>query len=213
LIAVITVSVTIAFMVDFIFNFPRRDENAPRTGRTHFAHQCTHVPAMSCLLAHVGDLQAETEKFKLCSIFRGFSGGRTRDRTLDLSRVKGTLPLVSPSARPRNRRRFRRLLRTDAGRQERQRRTSVMCPWEAPRFDSDRGQRQLRILNAIFARECWDECAFGGTKPPCDRAPDHSMLPKNRRVYAGDFPSAYNGTGGKHHAQTHKTACQEATTA
>src|SRR5712664_565102 len=70
-----------------------------------------------------------------------------------------------------------------------------MCPWEAPRFDSDRGQRQLRILNAIFARECWDECAFGGTKPPCDRAPDHSMLPKNRRVYAGDFPSAYNGTG------------------
>src|SRR5882724_8359929 len=32
-------------------------------------------------------------------------GGRTRDRTLDLSRVKGTLSLVSPSARPKNRRR------------------------------------------------------------------------------------------------------------
>jgi hypothetical protein len=44
----------------------------------------------------------------------------------------------------------RRLKRTDAGRQERQRRTSVMFPWEAPRFDSALGQRQLRILNAIF---------------------------------------------------------------
>src|SRR3954452_12528586 len=32
------------------------------------------------------------------------NGGRTRDRTLDLSRVKGTLSLVSPSARPKNRR-------------------------------------------------------------------------------------------------------------
>jgi hypothetical protein len=45
---------------------------------------------------------------------------------------------------------IRRLLRTDAGRLERQRRTSVMFPWEAPRFDSTLGQRQLRILNAIF---------------------------------------------------------------
>jgi hypothetical protein len=44
----------------------------------------------------------------------------------------------------------RRLKRTDAGRLERQRRTSVMFPWEAPRFDSALGQRQLRILNAIF---------------------------------------------------------------
>jgi hypothetical protein len=44
----------------------------------------------------------------------------------------------------------RRLLRTDAGRQERQRRTSVKFPWEAPRFDAVLGQRQLRILNAIF---------------------------------------------------------------
>ena len=34
----------------------------------------------------------------------GLDGGRTRDRTLDLSRVKGTLSLVSPSARPKNRR-------------------------------------------------------------------------------------------------------------
>jgi hypothetical protein len=41
----------------------------------------------------------------------------------------------------------RRLLRTDAGR--RQRRTRVMFPWEAPRFDSALGQRQLRILNAM----------------------------------------------------------------
>ncbi len=32
----------------------------------------------------------------------GLDGGRTRDRTLDLSRVKGTLSLVSPSARPKN---------------------------------------------------------------------------------------------------------------
>jgi hypothetical protein len=37
-----------------------------------------------------------------------------------------------------------------AGRQERQRRTSVMFPWEAPRFESALGQRQLRILNAVF---------------------------------------------------------------
>jgi hypothetical protein len=44
----------------------------------------------------------------------------------------------------------RRLKRTDAGRQERQRRTSVLFPWESPRFDSALGQRQLRILNAIF---------------------------------------------------------------
>src|SRR6476646_6517249 len=45
---------------------------------------------------------------------------------------------------------IRRLLRTDAGRQERQRRTSVVFPWEAPRFDSALGQRKLRILNAVF---------------------------------------------------------------
>jgi hypothetical protein len=45
---------------------------------------------------------------------------------------------------------IRRLLRTDVGRQERQRRTSVVFPWEAPRFDFALGQRQLRILNAIF---------------------------------------------------------------
>ena len=35
--------------------------------------------------------------------FSGINGGRTRDRTLDLSRVKGTLSLVSPPARPKNR--------------------------------------------------------------------------------------------------------------
>jgi hypothetical protein len=45
---------------------------------------------------------------------------------------------------------IRRLLRTDAGRQERQRRTRVMFPWQAPRFDSALGQRQLRIVNALF---------------------------------------------------------------
>ena len=45
---------------------------------------------------------------------------------------------------------------------------------------------------------------------PCERAPAHSMLAKNSRVCAGDFPSAYNGTRGKHHVQTHKTACQDA---
>jgi hypothetical protein len=44
----------------------------------------------------------------------------------------------------------RRLKRTDAGRQERQRHTSVLFSWEAPRFDSALGLRQLRILNAIF---------------------------------------------------------------
>jgi len=35
------------------------------------------------------------------------------------------------------------------------------------------------------------------------------MLAKNSRVYAGDFPSAYNGTKGKHHVQMHKTAPAE----
>jgi hypothetical protein len=44
----------------------------------------------------------------------------------------------------------RRLLKTDAGRLERKRRVSVLFPWQAPRFDSALGQRQLRILNAIF---------------------------------------------------------------
>jgi hypothetical protein len=44
----------------------------------------------------------------------------------------------------------RRLLKTDAGRLERRRRVSVLFPWQAPRFDSALGQRQLRILNAIF---------------------------------------------------------------
>ena len=44
----------------------------------------------------------------------------------------------------------RRLLKTDAGRLERKRRVSVLFPWQAPRFDSTLGQRQLRILNAIF---------------------------------------------------------------
>jgi hypothetical protein len=39
------------------------------------------------------------------------------------------------------------------------------------------------------------ETAVGET--PCERAPAHSMLAKNRRVYAGDFPSAYNGKRGK----------------
>lgn len=45
---------------------------------------------------------------------------------------------------------IRRLLRTDAGRLERERRTSVKFPWAAPRFESALGQRQLRILNALF---------------------------------------------------------------
>jgi hypothetical protein len=44
----------------------------------------------------------------------------------------------------------RRLIKTDAGRLERKRRVTVLFPWEAPRFDSTLGQRQLRILNAIF---------------------------------------------------------------
>jgi hypothetical protein len=45
---------------------------------------------------------------------------------------------------------------------------------------------------------------------PCERAAAHSMLAKNSRVYAGDFPSAHNGTRGKHHVQTHKAAGQDA---
>jgi hypothetical protein len=52
--------------------------------------------------------------------------------------------------------------------------------------------------------------AVSRTITPCNRAPAHSLLAKNRRIYAGDFPSAYNGTTGKHHVQTHKTACQDA---
>ena len=43
----------------------------------------------------------------------------------------------------------------------------------------------------------------------CDRAPAHSMRAKNRRVCAGDFPLADNGTRGKHRVQTHQTVCQE----
>src|SRR3981189_857438 len=46
-----------------------------------------------------------------------------------------------------------------------------------------------------------------------DRAPAHSMSVKNRRVCAGDFPSADNGTRGKLHVQTHQTVCQEPPTA
>jgi hypothetical protein len=45
----------------------------------------------------------------------------------------------------------RRLLKTDAGRLERRRRVSVLFPWEAPRFSSPLGQRQLHILDAIFS--------------------------------------------------------------
>jgi len=52
-----------------------------------------------------------------------------------------------------------------------------------------------------------------GLTPRCDRAPAHSMRAKNRRVCAGDFPSADNGTRGKHHVQTHQTVCQEPPTA
>jgi hypothetical protein len=71
--------------------------------------------------------------------------GVLRDRIrVDLGRVE--MPSTWEGAHSE----VRRLLRTDAGRQERQRRTSVKFPWEAPRFDSALGQRQLRILNAIF---------------------------------------------------------------
>ena len=42
-----------------------------------------------------------------------------------------------------------------------------------------------------------------------DRAPAHSMPAKNRRVCAGDFALADNGTRGKHHAQPHQTVCKE----
>jgi hypothetical protein len=38
------------------------------------------------------------------------------------------------------------------------------------------------------------------------------MLPKNRRVYAGDFPSDLQWHKGKHHVQTHKAVCPEAAT-
>ncbi len=32
--------------------------------------------------------------------------------------------------------------------------------------------------------------------------------PKTAGFLPGDFPSAYHGTRGKHHAQTHETACE-----
>ena len=61
------------------------------------------------------------------------------------------------------------------------------------------GTAEVALLDVksarVVARECWGECAFGGTKPLCESAPVHSMGPKNRRVYAGDFLSAYNGKG------------------
>jgi hypothetical protein len=73
------------------------------------------------------------------------------DVTVVRDRIRGQLGCVAvPPAWDNAHSEIRRLLRTDAGRLERQRRTSVMFPWEAPRFDSTLGQRQLRILNAIF---------------------------------------------------------------
>jgi hypothetical protein len=73
------------------------------------------------------------------------------DITIVRDRVRGELGHVAvPPTWEGAHSEIRRLLRTDAGRQERQRRTSVVFPWEAPRFDAAIGQRQLRILNAIF---------------------------------------------------------------
>lgn len=73
------------------------------------------------------------------------------DMDIVRERVRGELGLVDvPPTWNGAHSEIRRLLRTDVGRQERQRRTSVVFPWEAPRFDSALGQRQLRILNAVF---------------------------------------------------------------
>src|SRR5258705_6518082 len=92
-------------MVDFIFSFHVVTRTLPEQV-AHILHTNAHTfllcPALS---AHVGDPQGETEKFKLCSIFRGFSGGRARDRTLGLSRVKGNALPCLAFARPKNRRR------------------------------------------------------------------------------------------------------------
>jgi len=72
-----------------------------RTAGDKITHQLASVPR---LYPEISRAQTAGES-QISYLFYCVSGGRTRDRTLDLSRVKGTLSLVSPSARPKNRRR------------------------------------------------------------------------------------------------------------
>jgi hypothetical protein len=61
-----------------------------RTGCTDFARKCTPFPALFCMDMQFGDERHQPLIQKLSGFIEYF-GGRTRDRTLDLSRVKGTL--------------------------------------------------------------------------------------------------------------------------
>jgi hypothetical protein len=54
---------------------------------TDFAPNCTPFRASFCVHVLIGSLARRTPLRKLVDFFDG-SGGRTRDRTLDLSRVK-----------------------------------------------------------------------------------------------------------------------------
>jgi hypothetical protein len=66
------------------------NKNTGRTHCTEFARNCAPFRALFCVQMPIGS-QCRQE-----AVFKGFdfideAGGRTRDRTLDLSRVKGTL--------------------------------------------------------------------------------------------------------------------------
>jgi hypothetical protein len=63
------------------------------------------------------------------------------------------------------------------------------------------GQRQFQVWRSV-AYFIFRGGKFGVGyravgEAPCERAPAHSMLAKNSRVYAGDFPSAYKWHKGK----------------
>jgi hypothetical protein len=88
--------------------------------------------------------------------------------------------------------------------------------WMDHRLESRGGVARGNFTSGVEWRiSSFEAASLASAKRPvgearCERAPAHSMLAKNSRVYAGDFPSAYNGTWGKHHVQTDKTACQDA---
>jgi hypothetical protein len=79
-------------------------KNAKRTHCTDFARQCTPIRALFCLHMLITGYYCYVLIRKVFD-FIDASGGRTRDRTLDLSRVKGNVLPCLAFARPKNRRR------------------------------------------------------------------------------------------------------------
>jgi hypothetical protein len=65
-------------------------ENAERTDCADFARKCTPFRALFYVHMPIGGYRRNSPIQKVFDFIDG-SGGRTRDRTLDLSRVKGTL--------------------------------------------------------------------------------------------------------------------------